>query len=75
MNLVNQKIGAEGNITVDLTAGVLTMVATENTPGVQISINAAMPLTYLIDAGAQKMNSPLLTSVSQVLDGILKAMT
>lgn len=74
MNIVNQAIGSQGNITVDLTAGVLTMKASENTPGVSVAIDASMPLTYLIDAGAAKLNSPLLTAVSQVLDGILKAM-
>lgn len=72
MQIVNQKIGAEGNIQVDLVNGVLNVVASENTPGCTVSVTAGIPLTYFVEAGAAKLNSPLLSSIAAILDGVLK---
>jgi hypothetical protein len=72
VNIVNQKLGAEGNIAVDLVNGALNVTASENTPGVTVNITASLPLTYYIDAGAQKLNSPIVSAIATVLESVLK---
>lgn len=72
MKIVSAKLGTEGNIEVELTAGNLTVTATEDTLGCKINVTATVPLTYLVDAGAAKANSPLLSAIAGVLDGALK---
>lgn len=72
MNLFNGKLGAEGSATVDMVGGIVSLKITEDTPGIKVSVEAALPLAYYIDAGAAKAGSPVLTAVASVLDGILK---
>lgn len=72
MVLLDTKLGAEGSVNLQLVGGALNLTASENTPGCTVSISASVPLTYFIDQGAQKINSPLVSSIAQVLDGVLK---
>lgn len=72
MKIIDAKIGAEGSVSLEMVAGVLSFKAIEDTPGVKISLSADVPVTYLIDAGAQKANSPLLSAIASILDGVLK---
>jgi len=75
MKIFSGKLGAEGQLDVDLVSGTLAISAKENTPGIQVTVSAAVPLTYFIDQGAQKMNSPLGQSIAALLDGVLKGIT
>lgn len=72
MNIVNTKVGAEGQVSVDLEGGVLKVKGTEETQGLKLSLVVEAPLTYYLDAGAQKLNSPLMSALVGVLDGVIK---
>lgn len=74
MQLVDVKLGAEGDIKVDLVSGVLQLELDENTAGLQGGLKINIPVTYFLDALAAKANSSLVTSIVAVVDGIVKGL-
>lgn len=74
MKLYSGKIGSEGQLDLDLAAGKLTIAASENTAGAQVTLSGALDLTYFVDQGAQKVNSPIVSALAAVVDGVLKTL-
>lgn len=74
MKLYSGKIGAEGQLDIDLAAGKLTIAASENTAGAVATLSGSLDLTYMVDQGAQKINSPIVTALAAVVDGVLKTL-
>jgi hypothetical protein len=46
----------------------------ENTAGIQGGLKVSIPVTYFLDALAAKANSPVVTSIVGVVDGIIKSL-
>ena len=74
MVIVKLPVGAEGAIDCELVGGVLQFELDETTPGLNGKVQLNVPVTYFLDALAAKANSPIVTSIVGVVDGIVKGL-
>lgn len=73
MQVVDVKLGSEGDCAVTLESGMLKLVLSENTPGLSGGVTINVPLSYFLDALAVKADNAIVTGVVKVLDGVLAA--
>ena len=75
MQVVDLKMGAEGDAELDIAAGNLVIKVQENTPGFQGAVNLNVPLTYFVDALAAKLGgTPTELAVAAMIDSVLKGL-
>ncbi len=74
MQVVDVKLGAEGDCVVTLSGGVLSLMLSEKTAGLQGGINVNIPLAYFLDALKVKANNPIVTSIVSIVEGVLAGM-
>ena len=72
MKLFSGKLGADASVEIDMAQGVVSLHAVEETAGLKVQVTATLPLTYYVDASAQKLNSPIVGMVASLLDAALK---
>lgn len=74
MQLIDLKLGSEGEIKADLVAGVVVMTIDEKTAGLSGGLQLKIPLAYFLDALVAKANNPIVTGVVKVMEGVLISM-
>ncbi len=73
MEVVDIKLGPEGDVKLVLEAGVIKLTLDEKTPGLSGAVTVNIPLNYFLDALVVKANSPIVTGVVKVIEGVLVA--
>ncbi len=74
MQIVDVKLGTEGDVNVQLVGGKLTLVLAETTPGLTGGVTINIPLTYFLDALKVKLNNTLVSSFIDIIEGVLSTM-
>lgn len=74
MQLIDVKLGSEGEIKADLAAGIITLTIDEKTAGLAGGLQVSLPLNYFLDALAAKANNPIVTGIVKVMEGVLISM-
>lgn len=72
MKIIDIPLGAEGDLNITLSAGVLSLVASENTAGLQGGVQLNVPIPYFIDALVAKLGStPTEVAIASLLKSVL----
>lgn len=74
MNVVDIKLGTEGEFSLDLVAGVLVLNLSEKMSGLEGGQKINIPLPYYFDAIAAKAGNPFVTGVVKVLESVMVAL-
>ncbi len=75
MQVVDVKLGSEGDVNVQLIAGSLQITVSEDTAGLKGGLSVSIPLKYFLDALVVKLGgNPLAASIVGIIEGVLAAM-
>lgn len=75
MQVVDIKLGAEGDANVSLVGGKIQIQVSENTPGLDGALQINIPLSYFLEALKAKLNNnALAVSIINIIEGVLASM-
>lgn len=72
MQLIDVKLGSEGDANVTFSQGKISIALSENTPGLTGALTVSIPVTYFVDALVKKLGStPTEVAIGALLDSVL----